>query len=48
VINVWQHLSHTLQPLMAVLHSVVPFSWPQLCGTTHLQLSSSARVRTGP
>ena len=34
-----QHWSHTLQPLMGVLHSVVPFSWPQLCGTVHLQVA---------
>ena len=34
-----QHWSHTLQPLMGVLHSVVPFSWPQLCGTLHLQVA---------
>jgi hypothetical protein len=39
VIHGLQHWSHTLQPLMGVLHSVVPFSWPQLCGTIHLQVS---------
>jgi hypothetical protein len=32
-----QHLSHTLQPVIGVLHEIVLLCWPQLCGTTHLQ-----------
>ena len=34
-----QHMSHTLQPVIAWLHATVLFSWPQLWGVTHLQVA---------
>ena len=32
-----QQVLHTLQLLTTVPQADVPFSWPQLCGTVHLQ-----------
>ena len=43
-----QHASHTLQPAMGAPHTVVPLSFPQLCGGTHLQLPVQAAAVSLP
>jgi hypothetical protein len=34
-----QHTPHALQPAMGLLHAIMLLRWPQLFGTTHLQVT---------
>ena len=48
VIQGLQHTPHTLHVVITSPHAAVPFSWPQLCGVTHLQLAMQSTGDSEP